>query len=77
MSGIYVTYVADVDKGQWHLVILVRSFKQDPISLIDEIILSLSVSVLESELMNYPSTMYKNTVMVVAIAIFIWVSWYI
>ncbi len=27
MGGVYVTYVADVDKGQWHVVTLVRSFK--------------------------------------------------
>lgn len=38
---------------------------------------TLSVSVLEWHLMNYPSAMDKNTLLVVAIAIFIWVSWYI
>ncbi len=25
--GVYVTYVDDVDKGQWHVVTLVWSFK--------------------------------------------------
>ncbi len=28
MGGVYVTYVADVDKGQWHVVRLVWSFKK-------------------------------------------------
>ncbi len=26
MCGVYVTYVADFDKGQWHVVTLVNSF---------------------------------------------------
>ncbi len=33
MGGVYETYVANVDKGQWHVVTLVWSFKSSAVSV--------------------------------------------